>query len=1369
MKMSDHRGISPMSMTGNIAENWKTWRSRFENYLVATEINKREEATQCAQLLHYIGEEGFRIYTTFTFSEAERNKIAVLFEKFEAHFLPKENLPYERYKFFSYRQQPGQTLEQFITELKQRAMKCKLGELHDSLVKTMIICGVSNSTIREQLLQKDELTLDKAIEQCIIIEMSKARSDAIEGVKTNGNSVDAINRRRNLHSNQHGGTTSGGKQGQRATTSTGGGNVKQTKTIIDCTKCGRSHAINKCPAYGKICNTCQIKNHFASQCFKNKNKVNKAENKVHEVGEVGNPEDYMFIGSIDVDAVDSKGTNKIPTGEWTTNVKIRGKEVNFKMDTGSRVNTLPLKTYNRLGFPKSVLKRTNVVLSAYTGDLLRIVGDCTIPCVIGKKSYNLQFFVIDTDKKPLLGLLTLIKLNLVQKIDEVESIDINYNKLINDNKELFVGIGCLKEPYRIELKEDATPVVHPARKVPVHIKDKLKESLDALEKQGIIEKVDYSTDWVNSLVIVRKPNGKLRICLDPQDLNKAIKREHCQIPTLEQITAELNGAKYFSTLDATNGFYQVQLDKESSDLCTFATPFGRYKFLRMPYGICSAPEVFQEKFKSIFDTEGSKVYIDDVIVWGKTKEEHDRRLVKVLQLAKENNVKFNLSKCKFGRTKIEYMGHIITDKGMYPNENKIRAIMEFQQPENKNDVQRLLGMLTYVSKFVKEFSDKTAPLRNLIKDNVEFIWLDEHTRALDEIKKILCKQPVLQFFDASKETVVSVDASKSGLGAVLMQNKLPCAYASKALTETQTRYAQIEKELLAICFGLTKFNEYVYGKRVIVETDHQPLVSIFKKPLNKCPARLQRMRLQLQKYDIDLRYRPGKELILADALSRAYVKEHNAAEWEEDIDAQVCLITCQINATPQKMKELVVETNKDEELIELKKVILSGWPKNEKKLSDSVKSYNQYKDELTIVSDLVFKGQSVVIPNSMRSEMLNRVHYSHLGVNKCLSIAQESIFWPGMINQIKQKIAECPLCLKYAKSQNREPLKSHEIPNLPWNKIGCDIFELKGKKYLLLIDYFSKYPEVAELESMTSNTIIKKMKSIFARHGIPRTVISDGGTQFTSKEFEQFTKEYEFDHIPSSPTYAQSNGMSERNIQTVKSMFKKALEEKSDLDLALLHYRNTPILGNVSPAEALMSRKLRSKLPYTNKMLKPKVATKQMAETVAKLQKSEQKYYNARNAKELPQIPDNSFVYVQRSPRSDWYPATILCQIRDRSYKVKLQNGSILVRNRRFIKLVKSPIVLKNAAKETKVLGKKEKRVEPKIYIEIVDNEVEPDPVVNDEVEPPGNRSSSNSDEFEDARMESESTGSDSEVESVNQTVRTASGRISKPPQRLNL
>lgn len=552
--------------------------------------------------------------------------------------------------------------------------------------------------------------------------------------------------------------------------------------------------------------------------------------------------------------------------------------------------------------------------------------------------------------------------------------------------------------------------------MPIQIKDKLKECLYNLEKQKIIEKIDESTDWVNALVIVRKPNGSLRICLDPKDLNLAIKREYYQMPTIEEIAMKLTGAKYFSTLDTRNGYYQIKLDEESSKLCTFATPFGRFKFLRLPFGITSASEVFQKRFKEIFNIEGVELYVDDLIVYGKTKAEHDERLKKVIKIAKENNVRFNLEKCDFGKQKIKYVGHVISDKGISVNNDKIKAILEFEKPKNKNDVQRLLGMLTYVGKFVENLSDKTLLIRNVLKKDVNFEWTAEYEKSFDEIKKILSSTLVLQYFDANKETTVSVDASKSGLGAVLLQNKLPCAYASKALSETQCQYAQIEKELLAICFGLNKFNEYVFGKKVIVETDHEPLISIFKKPLNKCPARLQRMLLQLQKWDIDLRYKPGKELILADALSRTYMKNSENFEWGKEIESQVCLITSQINVTESKLKEFKEETDKDEELMELKKVIKNGWPKNNKKLHENIKVYSQFQDQLTIVDDLIYKGHLLVIPKSLRNEMISRVHTSHLGMNKCITLAQESIFWPGMVNQIKQKVSGCHSCLKYAKS-----------------------------------------------------------------------------------------------------------------------------------------------------------------------------------------------------------------------------------------------------------------------------------------------------------------------------------------------------------------
>lgn len=254
---------------------------------------------------------------------------------------------------------------------------------------------------------------------------------------------------------------------------------------------------------------------------------------------------------------------------------------------------------------------------------------------------------------------------------------------------------------------------------------------------------------------------------------------------------------------------------------------------------------------------------------------------------------------------------------------------------------------------------------------------------------------------------------------------------------------------------------------MIVETDHSPLIPIFKKPLNNCPARLQRMLLQIQKYDIEVRYKPGKELYLADALSRAYLKEQCLEELDKEVGLQVCLVFAEINASESKLQQLRIETEKDLEMQLLKEVIIKGWPTSIKKC------YYKYKSELTVLNDLIFKGNALVIPYQLRQEMINKAHYNHMGISKCLKLAQEAVFWPTMNNEIKQAISQCQLCLRFARSQSSDYLMSHEIPKIPWNKVGCDLFELNGRKFILVVDYYSKYIEIEELHNnTTSNRII---------------------------------------------------------------------------------------------------------------------------------------------------------------------------------------------------------------------------------------------------------------------------------------------------------
>lgn len=311
----------------------------------------------------------------------------------------------------------------------------------------------------------------------------------------------------------------------------------------------------------------------------------------------------------------------------------------------------------------------------------------------------------------------------------------------------------------------------------------------------------------------------------------------------------------------SSGFWQIKLDKSSSDLCTFNTPFGRYKFLRMPFGIKSAPEVFQRKVLQIFGgIQGVQAVFDDLIIAGETEHEHDEILHKVLETAEKNKVTFNKEKLQLRVNSVKYMGNIVSADGFQPDPDKVRAINEMEDPKNKEELKRFLGVVNYLSRFIPKYSEITAPLRQLLKNDVEWTWQEGHKTTFKLLKAKLCNAPVLRYYDEKKSIVLQTDASKDGLGACITQNSQPIAYSSRSLTEAEKNFAQIEKELLAIVYGMEKYHQYVYGNKVTVQTDHKPLISIVKKEISQVTSRLQRMMLKLIKYDLNVIYVPGKDM-----------------------------------------------------------------------------------------------------------------------------------------------------------------------------------------------------------------------------------------------------------------------------------------------------------------------------------------------------------------------------------------------------------------------------------------------------------------------------------------------------------------------------
>lgn len=1268
--------------SGNISKEWEKWKSAFMIYFDACELNKKDQKVQVSIFLHIVGEQCREVYDQF---KETCKDITSVIKKFDDLFLLKKNLTVQRHHFFTRDQLDGETIEQYSFELRKLASKCEFKDLCDDLVRDRLICGIKENALRERLLREPDLTLQKSLDICNIAQLSKVHAGNIKkesvehrayAVENRENEIQDCNgsictahwiAKRGHPSNRNRGASRGRAPGPgpshaqwpRASPNTYNypsppqiQKKQSLQRIEQCSKCGITHIKNKCPAYGKRCLKCNKVNHFSRVCNYNN---------VYEVQNDESSDQVIFY------------FNK-SNSDWCVKLLLNCKEISFKIDTGADVNVLPRSYLKEIGISDSELVKTSIVLRGYSGSDIKVMGKCDLKIKFRDCDHILNFIVADVNSPPILGRQSSQELNIVKLIlslnENSETNDLK-NRIFSEFSDVFEGIGCMPGVYKIGLDECVRPVVHAPRKLPVALKDSVKNKLDEMVKDNIIAKVSGPTDWVNSMTVVRKPNGDLRICLDPRDLNKAIKREHFNLPTLDEITVKLAGAKYFSTVDAKNGFWQQKLHDDSTDLCTFNTAFGRYKFLRLPYGITSASEVFHKKMYEHFDDiEGVCLFVDDILIFGKTRFEHDSRLIKVLNRCREINLKLNKNKCKIGLTEIKYLGHKITPQGIYPDNSHTTAISKMQPPSNSKDLERFLGLVNYIGRFVPNLSEKTHCLRQLLKKDVEWHWMPFHQKSFENLKKCLINVPVLQYYSLDKPVIISVDASKNGLGACLLQNSLPVSYASRSLTKAEQNYAQIEKELLACVYACEKFYTYIYGRNnVTIETDHKPLVSIINKPIASAPARLQRMLLRLQLYSFNLVYKPGKYLFIADTLSRAAepvcYRELQARERDHfDAQAQVCAVTACNPLTDTHFIRLQKETHNDQELQLLIKYITEGWPEHKQEVSDEVRPYWCYKEDLSVSYGIVWKGNRVVIPKNMRREMLSNVHVGHLGLEKCKLRVRDTMFWPNLNTQLQDYISNCQACLTHKNQNRKETLISHDIPNRAWSKVGTDTFHFNGQVYLLIVDYYSKFIEVIKLQNLTSNEIINQLKIVFSRQGIPEILMSDNGPEYSSSDFKAFSQQWCFRHVTSSPCYPQSNGQAERMVQTVKQILKKTLHGKTDFRLGLLEYLNTPINTNLaSPSELLNNRKLRSIIPCSPKLLKAKIP-KHVKNELNLRQEKQRLHYN-KGARDLSQLNVGQHVKVRIN--KFWVSGIIDSLVGTRSYAVKIQNGGILIRNRRHL------------------------------------------------------------------------------------------------------
>jgi len=697
--------------------------------------------------------------------------------------------------------------------------------------------------------------------------------------------------------------------------------------------------------------------------------------------------------------------------------------------------------------------------------------------------------------------------------------------ILENYADLFTGVGCLEGEVHLEIYPTLKPV--PQRRLPIPIRDRVKAELDSLCKDTLIEPVTEPTPWVSALLVVQKPNGDLRICIDPKHLNAALKRSIYMMPTIEDVLPQLSKAKIYSTLDATKGFNHLVLDSESSALTTFETPFGRYRWRRLCFGVSPAPEIFQARMHQVLGAlKGVACIADDILVYGcgddmeEAQLDHDKNMIALLDRCQQRDLHLNSSKLQVNRQTTTFMGHELTKDGLRPDQRKIKAIIDMPPPVDRPALMRLLGMATYLAKFVPNFSEVTAKLRELLPKDVEYRWDDAiQGSALRKLKEMLSTAPVLQYYDVSKPVIIQADASSTGLGACIMQDGRPVEYASKTMTPTERdTFAQIEKETYAIVFALDRFHTYVYGRSVEIETDHKPLISIVKKSLASAPKRLQRMLMKLQRYTFTLRYRPGSLMLVADTLSRAPLADRTPTDFEDvaalaDAEQQQELRMVASKATIDLIKS--ASANDDQYQL-LRRQIAIGWPDSATDVPPVLREFMTFADELVESDGLVFKGQRVVVPAEARAEILQRVHSSHIGVNGCIRRAKEAVFYPGITADIKKIVASCSICAAYQSSTQKEPMMPHAAPTRPWEKVGVDICTIRQQDYLVSVDYLSGYIEIDRLQSKKIQDVSYCLKMQFSRHGLPMEVVSDNNP-FKAVAFRKFAEKYDFVHTTSSP------------------------------------------------------------------------------------------------------------------------------------------------------------------------------------------------------------------------------------------------------------
>ena len=840
--------------------------------------------------------------------------------------------------------------------------------------------------------------------------------------------------------------------------------------------------------------------------------------------------------------------------------------MNMKLDYTQKNSILSEEVWRKSGNSFAHLKPGKAFDYIYKGKPLTVIGEASIHLVVAENDFVPRVLVcrrleldgvLGTDFKEehdrIVG-----TSKVLNDRDSDEANECALKELLQRNTDLFaekVTDLCSSSTvkHRIDTR-DAQPIKQVPQRLPFHLRTEIGNTVTELRESGVI--VPSKSDWAANIVPVRKKDGTIRLCVDYRDVNDLTVKDCYPVPRIDDTIDKFHNVKEFTTLDCFAGYYQVLVHEEDRHKTAFTTPFGLFEYVRMPFGLCNAPATFQRLMDQVLEGLVGKiclVYLDDIIVYSKNKEEHLRHIQLVFDRLRQNNLKLKVSKCHFMKPEVQYLGHVVNRHGLFPQQSKLDILASFPRPTTIVQLQSFIGLASYYRRFIANFSMIASVLHQAAASkNKKLVWNDACQTAFDTLKNYLTSDTILVFPDFKQLFRLETDDCNYGVGAVLSQKRekryQPVAYWSRHLNKAQQNYSTIEKEALAIVMAVKHFRVYLYGQKFVIATDHQALKWLNE--MREPQPRLARWIIELGEYDYEIEYKSGKTNGNADALSRIPT-EDKPLEVDYEMEERLCAVSIATGSQrEEQMKDEAIKT-----LIE--------WKENHETRPDFKADagdedlrilWLQWK-RLKVVNGVLYREYTeddsinlqFIVPKLLRVKIMGEIHDSwcggHLGQDKTLGKLDQRYYWPRITKELKKYIQSCDKCAmnKTPREYARAPLKPIRATH-PFELVTSDVqgpFPLSklGNKYIVTFhDSYTKWVEIYAIPNQLAETIADKLMEFISRHSVPEALLTDQGRNYESNLFREALDLLDCHKVRTSAYHPECDGLSERFNRTYLEM-----------------------------------------------------------------------------------------------------------------------------------------------------------------------------------------------------------------------------------------